>query len=29
MFTLFNENNHHKFFKFLNLFIFIDEDEST
>jgi len=26
--TLFN-NNHHKFFKFLNLFIFIDEDELT
>ncbi len=28
MFTLF-ENNHHKFFKFLNSFIFTDEDEST
>ncbi len=27
-FTLFN-NNHHKFFKFLNSFIFINEDEST
>ncbi len=27
-FTLFN-NDHHKFFKFLNSFIFIDEDEST
>ncbi len=27
-FTLFN-NNHHKFFKFLNSFIFTDEDEST
>ncbi len=27
-FTLFN-NDHHKSFKFLNLFIFIDEDEST
>ena len=26
--TLFN-NNHHKFFKFLNSFIFTDEDEST
>ncbi len=28
MFTLF-KNDHHKFFKFLNLFIFTDEDEST
>ncbi len=28
MFTLF-ENDHHKFFKFSNLFIFTDEDEST
>lgn len=28
MFTLF-ENNHHKFFKFLNSFIFTDEDELT
>ncbi len=28
LFTLFN-NNHHKFFKFLNSFIFINEDEST
>ncbi len=27
-FTLFN-NDHHKFFKFLNSFIFTDEDEST
>ncbi len=27
-FTLFN-NNHHKFFKFLNSFIFTDEDELT
>ena len=27
-FTLF-ENNHHKFFKFLNSFIFTDEDELT
>jgi len=27
-FTLFN-NDHHKFFKFLNSSIFIDEDEST
>ncbi len=27
-FTLFN-NDHHKFFKFSNSFIFIDEDEST
>ncbi len=27
-FTLFN-NDHHKFFKFLNSFIFIDEDKST
>ncbi len=27
-FTLFN-NDHHKFFKFSNLFIFTDEDEST
>ena len=27
-FTLFN-NDHHKFFKFSNLFIFINEDEST
>ena len=27
-FTLF-DNNHHKFFKFLNSFIFIDEDELT
>ncbi len=27
-FTLFN-NDHHKFFKFLNSFIFIDEDELT
>ncbi len=26
--TLFN-NDHHKFFKFLNSFIFTDEDEST
>ncbi len=28
LFTLFN-NNHHKFFKFLNSSIFINEDEST
>ncbi len=27
-FTLFN-NDYHKFFKFLNSFIFINEDEST
>ncbi len=27
-FTLFN-NDHHKSFKFLNSFVFIDEDEST
>ncbi len=27
-FTLFN-NDHHKSFKFLNLSVFIDEDEST
>jgi len=27
-FTLF-DNDHHKFFKFSNSFIFIDEDEST
>ncbi len=28
LFTLFN-NDHHKFFKFSNSFIFTDEDEST
>ncbi len=28
LFTLFN-NDHHKFFKFLNSFIFTDEDELT
>ena len=28
LFTLFN-NNYHKFFKFSNSFIFIDEDELT